>query len=142
DFQRRALAYERTTFGNAGSLANKTNRNVHFDLAIFSDAQEIRMQNNFTYGVKLNFLEDRLIFFSFNVQMNEVSFIGVNELAKQNHRRVEMNLFITSVQYTGNKTFIPKFLRMSLAEICSFIPYNLNSFHGFNCLFNCYVITV
>src|SRR5689334_685420 len=88
------------------------------------------MKDNFTYGVKLNFLEDCLTLFTFDVNVYKVCFIGIHQFPEQNHWRTEMNLVISSIQYTRYKTFVPKFLGISLAEICSFIPYNLNSFHN------------
>jgi len=43
---------------------------------------------------------------------------------------MKVNLVITSVQYTRHVTLIAQALRVRLAEICSSIPYNLNSFHN------------
>ena len=88
------------------------------------------MEDHLTDGVELYFLEDSLALFTFDVHVHEVSLVGVNDVAEQDHRRMEMDLVISSVQYTGYKSFIPQFLGLSLAEICSTIPYNLNSFHN------------
>ena len=86
------------------------------------------MQDNLTDGMELCFLKDGLTLLTFNVQMDKVGLIRVNDVAKQNHRRIEMYLFASSIEDTRNTTFLTDIFSIRLAEICSSIPYNLNTF--------------
>ena len=129
-FQGGALANKCTTFCYAGSLANQTNRNAHFDLTIFGNTQEISVQDYFAHRVELNLLENSLALFAFNVHVYKFRVLRVHKVTEQDHWRMKVNLVITSVQYTRHVTLIAQALRVRLAEICSSIPYNLNSFHN------------
>src|SRR5690606_4471742 len=99
--QRCTLANQRTTTENAGSFANKTYRDFHLNLSVFRDPQKISVQNDFTYGVELHILKNSLGFFALNVQANKVRIRRVDQLAEQNHRRIEMNLLTSTVDNAG-----------------------------------------
>jgi hypothetical protein len=60
--------------------------------------------------MKLYFLQDGLAFLALDVEVHKVRFIGVHQLAEQNHGRMEMNLVVSAVQYARNVAFISQSL--------------------------------
>src|SRR5690606_34213606 len=119
NFQRCALAHERSALQYTGCLADQLRRNAHPDLPVVGDAQEVCMENDLAHGMELHLLENCLGFESFDVQVYKVRVIGVNQLAEKNHRRIEVNLLVSSVKNAGYMTLVAEFARFSLAEICS-----------------------
>jgi methylmalonyl-CoA mutase N-terminal domain/subunit len=53
----------------------------------------------------------------------------VNSVTEQNSRCIKMNLLVTSIKNPRHIPFQSQTLGFGFAEICSFIPYNLNCFH-------------
>src|SRR5260221_9908689 len=96
-FERGAFSYQRSTFFNTGSFSDQTGRDVHFYFAVFTDTQKVGVENDFTYRMELNFLQDGLTLFPLHIEVNKMRFVGVDQVAKQNHRRVKMHLVLSAV---------------------------------------------
>ena len=91
----------RSAFRDTGSLTHETGRDFHFDLAVCSYAQKIRVKDDFTYWVKLHFLQDGFALVTFDVQVYKVSFVRVNDVTEQDNRRFETT---SSVQGSWSNT--------------------------------------
>src|SRR5690606_27435187 len=85
---------------DAGRLSDETSRNFHLDLPLLGYPEEVGMQDDFTDRMELYVLEDSLALLTFNVKVDKVRLVGVDQVSEQDHRRIEMDLVAATVQYT------------------------------------------